>query len=67
MNYSNKKFFTEYNTLGINGHSQYSIKIDDDSQTPFAIVMLGQGVKDAKKQGKAKADYIVECLNKNVK
>lgn len=63
MNYQNEKFFIEFNPLGIANTGQFNVKVDNDAQSPFAIVILGSGIKDAKERGKAKADYILECLN----
>lgn len=52
-------------TFDPGGYGVFHIKVDDNIETPVAIVPLGIGIDPiiAKKHAKVKAERIVKCLN----
>jgi hypothetical protein len=62
---SKPKFVIRFDPIGWTGNGQFSIKYNDDAETPFCIVFIGIGVipEIAKENAKQKAERIVNALN----
>lgn len=66
MDLENKKFKAEFNPLGWSDYGQFTIKTDDDAETPVSVVFVaigGKGREHCIKKAKEKADHIVRLLN----